>query len=192
MIYIYRIFLLKLIPSLFPVTLDSMNILPSAWDDIFVNSTDLPYLYDILVVAQLGYFHWNVTSVIENNNKLDGIMNPITHNKMRPKPCLIFSHYILFFFVPGTKTLACFNISSFVHALLAHLPTKPTSCLSAQSKLGRRNGLSFCSHHLSFSFLSVSFPYQLYPSQHIVSLFDSLMTAQASPCLLPLLPVVSS
>lgn len=43
-------------------------------------------------------------------------MNPITHDKMRPKPCLIVSHYICFF-IPGTKTLACVLTSS---ALCVH------------------------------------------------------------------------
>jgi len=55
-----------------------MNILPSDWDGIFVNCTGLPYFCDILVVAQLGYFHWNVTSITEkeiiNSNKLDCII----------------------------------------------------------------------------------------------------------------------
>lgn len=119
-------------------------------------------------------------------------MKPTTHKKMKPKPCLIFSHCIPFFFLPGTKTLACVLTSPALRMHCWHLCQLSPHRASAQSKLGGRNGLSFCPHHLSFSFPSVSFPYQLYPSQHIVSPFDSLMTAQASPCLLPLLPDVSS
>lgn len=39
-------------------------------------------------------------------------MNPITHNEMRPKPGFIFSHNILFFFIPVTKTLVYVLTSS--------------------------------------------------------------------------------
>lgn len=112
MICIYRIFLWKFIPSVFAVTLDNMNILPAAWDGIFANSTDLLYLCDILVVAQLGYFHWNVTWII-GEKKINGLYNvSITCNETRPKLGLIFSHYIIFFFIPVTRTLAYVLTSS--------------------------------------------------------------------------------
>lgn len=112
---------------------------------------------------------------------MDCIMNPIAQNKIRPKPCLIFSHYI-FFFISGTKTLAYVVTCSALCTHCWHLYPLSPQCVSQHSQsLTTETACLFATSSLSFP--SVIFPHKLYSAYCITfwQLIDSSCISLFTP-----------